>query len=469
MTLRHTPLPEETFAPFVAKMREAGLPELSIRAFRHYYAQLVAGSTGFIPGAEAGPVEALPHYAGLDTSYDAAGRVALPKTIVLKLNGGLGTSMGMNGPKSLLPVKDGLTFLDIIVRQVLHFRSNTGVRLPLVLMNSFSTQDATLAALRAYPDLVQDLPFSFLQHKSPKVWVANLAPVTWPEDPEKEWCPPGHGDIYIALLTTGLLDQMLAAGYEYLFVSNSDNLGAVLDSRILGFVALRHVPFLMEVAERTAADRKGGHLARRPDGQLILRELSQCPPEELNHFLDIHRYRYFNTNNLWIHLPSLQELLRTNDDMLDLPLIRNEKPVDPTIPRSPRVYQLETAMGSAIAGFTGAEALCVPRSRFVPVKRSSDLVLLWSDAYRLTTDAQLIAQVPVLPLVELEDAHFALIEDLRRRFPYGAPSLRQATRLSVRGDVIFGRDITVVGEATIIHDGPQPLHIPDGARLGDRA
>ena len=469
MTLRHTPFPEETFAPFVAKMREAGLPELSIRTFRHYYAQLAAGGTGFITGAAAGPVEDLPDYAGLDASHASAGMAALGKTIILKLNGGLGTSMGMSGPKSLLPVKDGLTFLDIIVRQVLHLRTNTGVRLPLVLMNSFSTQSATLDALQAYPDLVQELPFTFLQHKSPKVWVENLAPVEWPADPDKEWCPPGHGDIYVALLTTGLLDQMLAAGYEYLFVSNSDNLGAVLDPTILGFVASRRVPFLMEVAERTAADRKGGHLARRPDGQLILRELSQCPPDELDHFQDIHRYRYFNTNNLWIHLPSLQELLRANNDMLDLPLIRNEKPVDPTALGSPRVYQLETAMGSAIASFSGAEALCVPRCRFAPVKRSSDLILLWSDAYRLTTDAQLVADVPVLPLVELDDAHFGLIDDLRRRFPYGAPSLRQATRLSVRGDVIFGRDIIVTGAANIVHDGPSPLYILDGAHLGDRA
>lgn len=466
MTLRHTPLPEETFAPFVEKMRAAGLPELSIRTFRHHYAQLVAGGTGFIPATEAAPVDDLPDYATLDGTDDAAGHAALPKTVVLKLNGGLGTSMGMSGPKSLLPVKDGLTFLDIIVRQVLHHRRQTGVRLPLVLMNSFNTQDATLAALQAYPDLTQDLPFTFLQHKSPKVWVDTLAPVEWPADPDKEWCPPGHGDIYVALLTTGLLEQMLAAGYTHLFVSNSDNLGAVLDTRILGFVARRRIPFLMEVTARTPADRKGGHLARRSDGRLLLRELSQCPPDELDLFQDVTRYRYFNTNNLWIHLPSLQELLRANDDVLDLPLIRNEKPVDPTVPRSPRVYQLETAMGSAIASFAGAEALCVPRSRFAPVKRSSDLILLWSDVYRLTADARLVADVPVLPLVELDDAHFGLIDDLRRRFPYGAPSLRHATRLSVRGDVTFGRDVTVVGVASVVHDGPQPLHIPDGARLG---
>ena len=210
--------------------------------------------------------------------------------------------------------------------------------------------------------------------------------MTWPADPDKEWCPPGHGDIYPALVTSGMLARMLAQGYEYLFVSNADNLGATLDLSILGFFARHHLPFLMEVAERTAADRKGGHLAQHEDGHLLLRESAQCPPEEESEFQDIRLYRFFNTNNLWIHLPALARLVEKRHGVLGLPLIRNEKPVDPADPTTPRVFQLETAMGAALAVFRGAQALLVPRSRFVPVKKNSDLLVLMSDAYVLAED-----------------------------------------------------------------------------------
>jgi UTP--glucose-1-phosphate uridylyltransferase len=264
--------------------------------------------------------------------------------------------------------------------------------------------------------------------------------------------------------------MLLEKGYEYAFVSNADNLGAVLDPAILGYFAVERLPFLMEVADRTSADRKGGHLAQRPDGQLILRELSQCPPEDVDLFQDIERYRYFNTNNLWLHLPSLQQLLAAHDNLLDLPLIRNEKPVDPTQPSSPRVYQLETAMGSALALFAGAQAMRVPRNRFIPVKKTNDLLLLWSDVYELNDDylPHLAKGLNAPPLVTLDETYYALISDLRLRFPHGAPSLITATSFHVQGDVHFGRDVIICGDIHIDHGGPDSLHIADGASLKDR-
>jgi UTP--glucose-1-phosphate uridylyltransferase len=350
---------------------------------------------------------------------------------------------------------------------VLHLRQTTGVRLPLVLMNSFVTHTATMAALEHYHDLAQELPLAFVQSENPKIWVSNLQPAEWPDDPSKEWCPPGHGDIYASLVTSGILATMLEHGYEYAFVSNADNLGAVLDPAILGYFAQQKLPFLMEVADRTAADRKGGHLAQRPDGQLILRELSQCPPGEINLFQDITRYRYFNTNNLWLHLPSLQKLLVAHNNLLNLPLIRNEKPVDPTNPSSPRVYQLETAMGSALALFEGAQALRIPRSRFIPVKKCNDLLLLWSDVYELSSEymLRLAGTLNEPPLVTLDDAYYALIGDLRQRFPHGAPSLVGAGSLSVKGNVYFGRNVVVRGDVCVEHSVPEPLHIPDNSYL----
>ncbi|HXF63464.1 MAG TPA: UTP--glucose-1-phosphate uridylyltransferase [Caldilineaceae bacterium] len=461
---------------FAKKMQAAGLPALAIRIFEHYYNRLLEGATGYIDSREAGPVNGLPDYDDLGDRYDQVGREALARTVVLKLNGGLGTTMGMNGPKALLPVKNGLSFLDIILRQVLHLRQETGVRLPLVLMNSFNTHAETQTALAGYPTFHQDLPIDFVQHEHPKIWKESLKPVEWPDAPEKEWCPPGHGDIYVSLITTGMLDKMLEAGYEYLFVSNSDNLGAILDPRILGYFVEQRLPFLMEVAHRTLADSKGGHLSRRPDGQLILRERSQCPPEEIEQFQDIRRYQYFNTNNLWLHLPALQAVLRQHDNLLDLPLIRNEKPVDPTNPSSPRVYQLETAMGSAISLFAGAQALRVPRSRFIPVKKTNDLLLLWSDVYELTEDYRL-QLVPDRqrdfqrrpPLIFLDDRYYGLIADLQQRFPHGAPSLRRCVALRVEGNFIFGKGVVMEGTVRLVNDQEEPVHIPDGARLQGEA
>jgi UTP--glucose-1-phosphate uridylyltransferase len=458
---------DRLFEPFAAKMERAALPPLVIDVFRHYYAQVLEGETGFIPGEAALPVGELPELTAINGHYRQEGQAALERAVVLKLNGGLGTSMGMNGPKSLLTAKDGLSFLDIIVRQVLQMRHTTGARLPLVLMDSFHTHRPTLAALRNHPDFHQDVPVSFLQHKTPKITKADLSPAIWPADPSKEWCPPGHGDLYAALSTSGMLKKLLEAGYEFAFISNADNLGATLDVDVLGYFAVNEMPFLMEVAHRTRADSKGGHLARRPDGQLILREIAQCPPDELDAFQDVERYSYFNTNNLWLHLPTLHQLLTERKGVLGLPLIRNEKPVDPTLPQSYRVYQLETAMGSAIAVFEGAEAICVPRSRFIPIKKNNDLLVLWSDVYRLTGDYHLELADPQRqpPLVHLDDRYYQLIDDLTARFPHGAPSLVQAEELRVEGDVYFGRDVKISGRVLLSQSGQAPLYIENGVEL----
>lgn len=457
------------FTPFVEKMQAAGLSQTFIDNFQYYYARLVDGATGYITRDEAQPVYALPAYATLNAAFQQAGIDALAHTVVLKLNGGLGTSMGMDGPKSLLPVKEGLTFLDIIVRQNLHLQATTGARVPLLLMNSFATRTASLAALAAHADFAQDIPVDFLQHMEPKVWKDSLLPATWPDDPEKEWCPPGHGDIYTALVDSGMLQTLLTAGYEYAFVSNADNLGAVLDLAILGFFAEQRIPFLMEVAERTAADRKGGHLARSSNGRLTLRESAQCPPDEEAEFQDIQRYRYFNTNNLWLNLRALADLLAAQHGILGLPLIRNEKPIDPSAPATPRVYQLETAMGSAISIFAGAQALCVPRSRFVPVKKNSDLLVLMSDAYQLNTDYTLALAAELggkPPVVTLDDRYYLLHAAMRARFPAGAPSLRRCTQLTIKGDVTFGADVTIIGDVAIEAPAGETHQIADGSTLG---
>ena len=446
------------------KMRAAGLPDVAIATFRHYHAQLVAGTTGLIPESEIEPVERLPDADALG-DHAEAGHRALDATVVLKLNGGLGTSMGMEGAKSLLPVRGERCFLDVAAEQVLALRCRHGGRLPLVLMNSFRTRDASLARLARHPGLAADLPSDLMQHKVPRLRVDDLSPVSWSADPEAEWCPPGHGDLYPALVTSGLLARLLERGYRHAFVSNADNLGARLDLGVLGWFASEGMPFLMEVTERTEADRKGGHLARRRGGGLLLRESAQCPSADLQAFQDVRRHRFFNTNNLWLDLPALARELAERGNVLGLPMIRNEKHVVPADPSTPRVWQLETAMGSALSVFADARALRVPRTRFAPVKTTSDLLVVRSDAYELTPEAELRPRSSPLPVVELDPEHYRLLADFEARFPSGPPSLRACRRLRVLGDVCFGRDVVVEGEVELRAEPGKPLEIPDGARL----
>jgi UTP--glucose-1-phosphate uridylyltransferase len=126
------------------------------------------------------------------------------------------------------------------------------------------------------------------------------------------------------------------------------------------------------------------------------------------------------------------------------------------------VIQLETAMGAAIGVFEGAAAIRVPRSRLVPVKTTDDLLALRSDAYELTADYRLRGRAP---LIELDPAHFKLLRDFEQRFPHGPPSLKDCERLTVKGDVRFGRDVTVRGAVTIEQEGEEQLQIEDGAVL----
>jgi UTP--glucose-1-phosphate uridylyltransferase len=453
----------------VEKMRTEGVADLAIRNFEHYYRLLEEGDAGMLPESEIEPVEQVPDADELPEGRDAA-RDALDRTVVIKLNGGLGTSMGMTRAKSLLEAKDGLSFLDVIARQVLHVRRRAEARLPLVLMNSFYTRDDSLAALERYPDLAADVPLDFVQGKVPKLTADELEPAEWTADPDLEWAPPGHGDLYTSLVTSGTLDELLEHGYEYAFVSNADNLGATLDERILGWFAGERLPFLMEVADRTEADRKGGHLARRREGGgFVLREIAQTPDDDDDSFQDVSRHRFFNTNTLWVNLRALGALMEERDGVLGLPMIVNRKTVDPGDSSSPKVIQLETTMGAAIDVFEGAAALRVPRERFAPVKTTNDLLVVRSDAYVLTEDAHIVIapqrREPRPPLVDLDSEHFKLLRDFDARFPSGPPSLVECERLTVKGDVRFGAGVKVRGAVTVEQDGADQLTIPDGAVL----
>ena len=428
-----------SFSPFREKMQSAGLSHAAIAAFERSFSLLARNESGLIPESTISPVEELPNYQQVSQGTGDAG--VLAKAVMLKLNGGLGTGMGLEKAKSLLPVRDGKTFLDLIARQVLAARKETGAKLRFLLMNSFSTSEDTRAHLAHYPELGDPSDLELLQNKVPKIAVDTLSPIEWPADPDMEWCPPGHGDLYPAILGSGMLERLLKEGYLYLFVSNSDNLGATMDPSLLKWFADSDMPFLMEVTTRTGADRKGGHLAKRSsDGQLLLRESAQCSDEDMGAFQDIDRHRYFNTNNLWLRLDRLAEALERNGGLLPLPVIRNQKTVDPRNKKSPKVYQLETAMGAAIECFAGAGGIVVPRTRFAPVKTTSDLLALRSDAYIITDDGRAMLapeRKGIPPEIDLDSDHFKLVEQLEVALSDGVPSLLHCRKLTVRGPVRF--------------------------------
>mmetsp|Transcript_28570 Transcript_28570/g.66974 ORF Transcript_28570/g.66974 Transcript_28570/m.66974 type:complete len:557 (-) Transcript_28570:285-1955(-) len=462
-TAAAAPVPKPSkFRAFEVKMRSEGCSPTAIAAFKYNYGVLVSGADLMIGEAAIKPIEKLPTLDELDPAEEPA---LLECTVMLKLNGGLGTGMGLDKAKSLLVVKGEETFLDLIAKQLVSMRESLGANLAFMLMNSFATSADTLGHLSKYPHLPAQADLEFVQNKAPKVLASDLSPATWPKDRSHEWCPPGHGDLYPAMVGSGTLDKLLARKIRYMFVSNSDNLGATMDLRLLTHFANSGAPFMMECAERTEADKKGGHLARDAQtGNLLLRESAQCPDADEKAFQDTGKYKYFNTNNLWVDLIALQAAYAKHDGALPLPVMKNAKTVDPRDKSSSKVLQLETAMGSAISCFEGATAVCIPRARFAPVKTSGDLLALRSDAYVLTPDYRIElapARKGVPPTISLDDA-YKFVDALDKAFPH-VPSLLRCKKLTVKGHVVFAKGVIIRGEVTICNSTGKTLTLPCGA------
>ncbi|KAF7306170.1 UTP-glucose-1-phosphate uridylyltransferase [Mycena chlorophos] len=386
----------------------------------------------------------------------------LNKLAVLKVNGGLGTSMGMTGAKSALEVKDDMTFLDLTVRQIEHLNTTNRVDVPLILMTSFNTHEDTLRIIKKYAN--QQLRITtFNQSRYPRIYKETLVPCpTRADDDKKHWYPPGHGDLYNALLHSGVLDQLISEGKEYLFVSNSDNLGAVVDESILQHMIDSGSEFIMEVTDKTKADVKGGTLIDY-DGSIRLLEIAQVPSEHVEDFKSVRKFKIFNTNNLWINLKALKRIMETEG--MELEIIINPKVTDD----GQSVIQLETAAGAAIKHFKNAHGINVPRKRFLPVKSCSDLLLIKSDIYSLEHGQLLINEARMFettPVIKLGD-HFKKIQQFQKRFKK-IPKILELDHLTVTGDVYFGKNITLRGTVIVVANEGQRIDIPDGCILENR-
>ncbi len=427
----------------IEKMREENLDDLVIQSFTNSYYKILEGATGKIKESEIEPPseDNLIDY----EKISASNYPPINKLAVIKLNGGLGTSMGLKKAKTLLKIKGNDNFLDIIAKQILHLRKESRKKIPLLFMHSFNTQKDSLFYLRKYNDLaLPKIPLDFLQNKFPKIKQNDLSAFE-NENDELTWNPPGHGEIYMAMEISGVLNILIKKGYKYAFISNSDNLGAVVDEKILSYFAKKKIPFMMEVCKRTAMDKKGGHLAQTKKGQLLLRETAQCPANEMSEFQDVQKYKFFNTNNLWVNLKALKHRLYEKHYHLPLSLILNSKEID-----GEKIFQIETAMGSAINVFQNSKAIIVNRDRFIPVKTTNDLLAIWSDAYELKEDYTL--KCLNAPHIKLNDKYYKHISDFEKHFKKGVPSLKKCNNLKIDGDVKFGKNVEIIGNVKIAKD-----------------
>lgn len=386
------------------------------------------------------------------------GKTLLNRVAVVKLNGGRNTTMGGKVPKGILRAKTGRSYLEIIIGQVRAVRERFAADIPLVLMNSFFTQGPTLEVVSTC-----DLPIlMFLQGQVPRLIQDTWEPLESGTD--EDWVPPGHGDVYLSLLRTGLLEQLRERGCRWAFISNLDNLAAYLDPWILGAIEEYDVDFLLEVTDRTPADRKGGTLVVQ-DGRVDLLEIAQVSPEQRHAFMDIQRFKVFNTNNVWVDLDALWDALMNRT--LTLPLIQNHKELHDT-----RIIQLETAMGAAIGSFPRARGLRVGRDRFFPTKQVADLFVLQSDACvldsmnRLQRSPQRPPFLPFMPAVAFAPDFLASPEDMYSRFEDPASvSLVAAESLEVSGSVFFERDVRIEGKVAIGAGQGKHFRVPAGTVL----
>ena len=148
------------------KMISEGCNGAAIAAFKASYEKLVSGQSPFIAESaiEAAGDDKVPTYESIAESTTVDNEL-LSKVVVVKLNGGLGTGMGLDKAKSLLEVKNGQTFLDFTAKQIVYMRKQLGQKVRFLLMNSFSTSEDTNAFFKSkYPDLYGE-GLEFVQNK----------------------------------------------------------------------------------------------------------------------------------------------------------------------------------------------------------------------------------------------------------------------------------------------------------------
>ncbi|KAL8888796.1 MAG: hypothetical protein Q9205_001750 [Flavoplaca limonia] len=388
----------------------------------------------------------------------------LNKLAVVKLNGGLGTSMGCVGPKSVIEVRDGMSFLDLSVRQIEYLNRTYNVNVPFVLMNSFNTDEDTGNIIKKYEGHNIDI-MTFNQSRYPRVLKDSLLPAPKSANSQlSDWYPPGHGDVFESLYNSGILDKLIERGVEVLFLSNADNLGAVVDLGILQHMVKTEAEYIMELTDKTKADVKGGTIINY-DGSVRLLEIAQVPKEHTNEFKSIKKFKYFNTNNIWLNLQAIKRVVENNE--LEMEIIPNSKsiPADKKGESDVSIIQLETAVGAAIRHFKNAHGVNVPRRRFLPVKTCSDLMLVKSDLYSLKHGQLVMDQdrFGPAPLIKLGN-DFKKVSDFQKRIS-SIPKILELDHLTITGAVNLGRGVVLKGTVIIVATEGSTIDVPPGSVL----
>lgn len=443
------------------KMKAEGLSDAFISDFLSKVDLVRKGETGIVKWEQVGDLDPEQDEILLDEiqkKYPLQ-KDLLSKLVVIKLNGGLGTSMGLEKAKSLIPIKGEFSFLAVMAKQIEYIRSKYQIDVPLLLMDSYNTQKDAQEELKKY-GFTQSLRSSFLQHKVPRLAAKTFLPIQT-KSPKDEWCPPGHGDIYFTMVEEGILDDLLQKGYEIAFLSNGDNLGATVDPHIVSFMLKEGIHFAMEMTPKTLADKKGGAIYRKTiDGKFQkfeLLETAQVPKENEHEFSGLGKFRTFSTNNLWINLRALKERFSKGD--FSLSLIVNPKQVE-----GQDVLQLETAMGSAVGNFSKFKGIIIPRDRFAPVKKTEDYLIRRSDAYVLNEDFSLTMAKERKTkgfdevLVNLDERFYKKISQFDDLIPV-CPSLLECESLDVIGEIEFDIFVSIKGKVTIKNQSSNRIKI----------
>lgn len=463
--------------PFIQKMahhidqNQRPIPERVILDFATLFHQLQLNPQGkidwryleYLSNAD------MVHYEDLTQNdlYHKLGETLLSKTVILKLNGGLGTSMGLYYAKSkiIVDTESNRSFLDFIKCHADRLNQQYKAHVALWFLNSFNTQKDTREILQSNLDDPHHY-FEILQNKFPKIEIylnATGAPIHLPfeysENPHLEWNPAGHGDIYRCLSMNDSIEKLVQDGKKYMFISNSDNLGATLDLSILGYFQKHHLDFLMETTPKTPADIKGGTVIRYQK-KLFLLEKSQVPEKHIQEF---ENFPIFNTNNIWINLESL--LTQMKQTPFSLPLISNQKMI-----HNRTVIQLETAMGAAIQYFNQPKILVVPRNRFFPVKNDSDLMLIRSDYTLKKEDTIAINPLRLcpqkLPSIQLS-SNLKTFQNYEHTIQ-SLPSLVNIDQLSLKGQILIPPQLKPVFEGIVcIESEDIPIEITGNIHLNN--
>ena len=409
-----------------------------VGTFIYHYLRYLSGDTGKLAWEELTlltPAD-MPTATALEPMHTELGIDAANRVGILKLNGGLGTTMGCTGAKSSIKILPNKTFLDVIAEQVLHLRSFYKARFPLILMNSFNTSNDARTILN------RKLPFiELIQHEFPRINDESKFPFIHPNDPIQNWAPPGHGDVLLSLMSSGTAKALVREGIDYLLISNADNLAPTFDPAILGYMIANHLDFLSEVTPKTAMDTKGGTIVK-VNQKLTLLERSQVDEAHVSQFEDPSTCTIFNTNTLWVSLPALISYYK--EAPFHLPLIVNHKTLD-GVP----IVQLETAVGSAISQFERSGILVVDRNRFLPVKKTSDLLVILSDLVQPDATQNTLVfnrhfDANAYPDIRFDEP-LSRVSEFHDTFK-SIPSLKNLVSLSVEGRFTFGPNVSFSGK-----------------------